>query len=276
MDSNPMPFAPQIENVRAALAKIGSSTATEDFRILAEGLVQWQASSNPNPPAPGNSAQATQAAPAGISMNVMGANGAHTVQIDNGNQNGRQVWHEISYSSTKSFTSPVTTMPPTTATQIMIPQPGVTAFFRRRSSFDGKSWSSYAAAGAAVSSGKLSSAASAAALALNQTNYANVNATAGQGGGISTMVTVSGAGGPYTGYIRQVGSRQLKRPSATIINPVSSAKGFVAYDGNQYHAGPSLASVLNDDWEPVGAWNVSGAPGGGGLEGNNGGRLTAV
>jgi hypothetical protein len=266
-----MPFAAQIENVRAAIAKTDGAAA-EDFRGLAEGLVQGQMATNENALTPGG-----QAAPAGVSMAVTGANGAHTVQINNGSQNGRTVWHEVSWSATKSFTTPVTTMPPTTASQITIPQPGVTAHFRRRSSFDGKNWSAYEAAGTQpVSAGKMTSAASVAALALNQTNYANVNASSSPGGGVSTTVTVSGPGGPYTGYVRVVGGQEVTRPSATIINPSGSTKGVIAYDGREYHASPTLAGVMKDDWEPVGEWNVNGAAGGGGAQGGNGGRLTTI
>ena len=281
MVSNPMPFAERIENVRSALVKVAGSAAAEDFRVLMEGLVQGQMTTNPNALAVSATARArglaTQAAPMGISMEISGANGAHTVQIDNGEQNGRTVWHQIRYSPVKSFSKTITTMPPTTATHVTINQPGIKAFFQRRSSYDGKSWSDYELAGQTpVNSGKMTTAAASAALALNQTNFATVNASAGAGGGVSTLVTVSGVGGPYTGYIRQVGTQQIKRPSATIINPTRSATGYVAYDGKEYHASPTLAGVMNDNWEPVGAWNLNGTAGGGGLQGGNGGRLTAI
>ena len=110
--ANPMPFAAQIESVRAAIAQTAGGSAGEDFRTFAEGLVQWTAQHNPNPPAAANPAapMATQAAPAGVSASVMGANGVYTISIDNGNQNGRAVWNEIGYSTTQRFSTALTTM----------------------------------------------------------------------------------------------------------------------------------------------------------------------
>ena len=93
-----MPFAAQIENVRAAISNVAGSGAAEDFRTLAEGLVQWTAAHNPNPPATVNPAivTSTQAAPTGVSASVTGGNGVYTIAIDNGQQNGRTVWTEVS------------------------------------------------------------------------------------------------------------------------------------------------------------------------------------
>lgn len=261
-----MPFAAQIENVRAAISNVAGSGAAEDFRTLAEGLVQWTAAHNPNPPATVNPAivTSTQAAPTGVSASVTGGNGVYTIAIDNGQQNGRTVWTEVSYSTVQSFTIALTTMPPTAATSVTINKPGQTFFFRIRSSFDQKSWSTYRFIGdspvAAVSSGLLTSAASGEGVTFNQTNYAVVSSATSGG---AALVTIAGASGATTALVRQKGPVQQTLPGAVVDNVPFGVNLFVGYNMDPgYRLLPTLADVLQDDLVPIGKVSVvdSGTP----------------
>lgn len=257
-----MPLAPQIESVRSALAKTASSTAAEDFRVLMEGLVQGQQATNPNALAVSSTAhaqgQATQAAPAGVSVSVSGANGVYTISINNGNQNGRTVWNEISYSTVQSFTAALTTMAPTAATSVTINLPGKTLYFRCRSSFDQKSWSAYQFVGdapvAPVSSGLVSAAAQEEAVAFNQTNYAVVSSAAVGG---AAVVTIAGPSGSTASVVRQKGSVQSTQPGGVVANVPFGTNLFVGYSQSlSYVLKPTLADVLADNLTPVGKVSV--------------------
>ena len=277
--SNPMPFAAQIENVRSAIAKTAGSAAAEDFRVLAEGLVQWQAANNPNPPAAGGGvAQATQAAPSGVVISVAGANGVYTVHLGWGiesvfadveaqlhrfavmnhavtGQNGRTVWFEVSYSATKSFSTAVTTLPVTAATQMTLNLPGETLFFRVRASYDRMSWSEYVPASQqAVSSGLVTAAVQDEAVAFNQTNYAVVTSEAVGG---AAVVKIAGASGPASSLVRQKGSVQSALPGAVVANVPFGVNQFVGYSEKQgYALKPTLADVLADNLAPIGKVSV--------------------
>lgn len=250
--SNPIPFSAEIENVRNALA---SSGAGEDVRTVLEGLVNAVSRINPNAlTAQAVGANPGQAVPAGVSIRVTGANGVFTVAIDDGNQNGKQVWKEVSYSPLKSFSQSITVLPVTTDTSISVPEPDRTFFFRMRTSFDRVNWSNYQLAQvSAVSAGLQSSAATASGAAFAQTNYGVVNSVASGG---SADVEISGANGPLTSMVAVKGGAQTVLPSATISGVTPGSTQFVGWDGSKYVLRPTLASVLTDDLTPIGRVSV--------------------
>jgi hypothetical protein len=262
-----MPFAAQIESVRAAIANIGGSQAGQDFRTLIEGLVQWQAQTNPTPPAATNpaAASATQAGPVGVTAQVSGANGVYSIAIDNGDQNGRAVWNQIAYATVQSFTAGLVTMAPTAATQITINLPGETLFFRLRSSFDQKSWSAWQFIGDSpvqpVASGLVTAAAQDEGVAFNQTNYAIVSSAAVGG---AAAVRIAGPSGGASAATRQKGPVQSILPGGVVDNVPFGTSHFVGYKPGPtgYRLLPTLADVLQDNLAPVGKVSVvdSGTP----------------
>ncbi len=272
--ANPLPLSAEIENVRSSLARIAGSAAAEDFRTLAETLVAALQATNPNALRPQGST-ATQVAPVGTSITANGANGAISIAMEDGAQNGRPVWKEISTSPVKGFTQAVTVHPVTTGNSLMIAQPGVSHFIRMRTSFDRKNWSGYQMVSqTAVSAGLVSSSATAAGGTFNQTNYAEVTSTST---GAGDVVSINGPGGRFTPYTAVKGGVESLRPSATIVGLVQQSKQFVAWDGKQFSLHTNLASTMADSLEPVGVVTVgSGEVGGGTVAGGNGGRLTAV
>lgn len=249
--ANPIAFSAEIESIRAQMPE----GVSEDFRVFAEGLVNAIQQISPNAlrlNAVGTTA--TQSTPSGISMRVTGSNGVYTIAIDNGNQNNRTVWHEISYSTSKIFTSNVTVMPVTTATSLTVNDAGATYYFRRRSSFDQVNWSAYTLAStSSVSSGLVSSSATAAGAAFNQTNYGVVSSSAS---GSTADVEISGANGPLTSLVAVKGQNLSVLPSATISNVPAGSTQFVAWNGSNYVLRPTLAAVLADNLTPIGKVSV--------------------
>lgn len=259
-----------------SIARSVAPKAQEDVRQLFAAIVHNLTALSPG----GNlleigGAQANASKPpVGVTHSVVGANGVATVAINN--PSGAQpIYHEVSYSPLASFTKNVTTMPSTTATSVTIPQSGVSAFYRLRSSFDKKTWSPYQMASTkAVDAGLVASNALEPGTAFNQTNFASVM---GVSSGSLDTVTVNGTGGPFSSYTAVKGSAQSTRPSATLIGSELGPSQFVGYDGSQFHLLSTLAGVFPDNLEPVGFIDLnSGTSGGGGASGGNGGRLTAV
>lgn len=199
----------------------------------------------------------SSAPPTGVTHSVTGANGVATVAIANpSSAKSSPIWHEISYSPLKSFTQSVTTLPPTTATNVTIPQSGVSAFYRLRSSFDKKTWSNYqfpTSGPVAVDAGLVEATAMTPGAAFNQTNFAVVNSEASGG---AAVVTISGVGGSLTPYTAVRGTTQAQRPSGAIAGIAPLSNQFIGWDGKQFHAKPTLAAVLADNLEPVGKVNV--------------------
>jgi hypothetical protein len=214
--------------------------------------------------------------PPAASATVQGANGTIAVQITNPAQAAKAtIYHEISYSTVKNFSQNVTTLPPSPAGLVTIPAPGQAPFIRIRSSYDGQTWNQHKLIqNAAVTAGLQSSAATEPAVALNNWNYANVKGS-GSGGQIP-QIQVYGPNGPYSGYTAGRGSLQVKRPSATILNVNYTSAQIVAFDGKQFQISSTLPPVLSDTLEPVGQALMNGVIGGGGINGGNGGRLTAI
>lgn len=253
--------------------------ARDDFRTLMKQIVLGNLislSPGGNLLQIGGPKSGGSAAPVGVAHTVTGANGVATVAITNpANSAPNSIWHEVSYSPVISFTKGVVTRPATTDTNITIPVSGVNAFYRLRSSFDQKTWTSYKLSStSSIDAGLVESSAIAPGASFNQTNFAIVNSASD--GGIDT-VTVNGTGGTFTPYTAVKGSVQSLRPSATIVGTELGNDQFVGFDGSQFHLLSTLAGVFPDDLEPVGHVVVgSGTPGGGGVTGGNGGRLTAI
>jgi hypothetical protein len=216
--------------------------------------------------------------PSGVVHSVSAANGVATVNITNPpTPGGTQIWHRISYSPLKSFTQNVTTLEPTTATSVTIPQSGVSTFYQLESSFDKKTWSKATLSSTeTIDAGLVASQAIEPAAVFNQSNFAFVNS---QATGSGATVTVNGSGGTFSPYTAVKGNQTFLRPSATIVGVELGANQFVGYDpkAKQFQLLPTLAGVLPDNLEPVGYVQAgSSTPGGGGTTGGNGGRLSAV
>lgn len=193
--------------------------------------------------------------PAGVAHSVSGANGQLNVEVTNPpTPQGTQIYHEFSYSSLKSFTADVTTLPPTTNTSFPVVAVGKTVFTRLRSSFDKKSWTPYQLSSTdPTDAGLIESSAVSAGGAFNQTNFAEVNSQALGG---AAAITISGPGGTLNSYTAVKGTIQTVRPSATIVGVTPQSTQFVGFDGTTYHLKPTLAAVLADNLEPVGRISV--------------------
>jgi hypothetical protein len=201
--------------------------------------------------------------PAPSQLAVSGANGSFTVSITTpqnasgakapSNATNAPIYQELSSSPVANFVSGVTTYPVSTNTSYVMPNPGVTLYWRLRSSYNQQNWSSYIAQPGAVSSGLVSSAASGSNLSLNQSNYATVDSIAN--GGTAT-VRVYGSGGLGTSWTSILGNSSKVIASGTIMNVAYATNGFVVWDGQKYQLKPQLAQTFPDTWVPVGKISV--------------------
>ncbi len=176
------------------------------------------------------------------------------------NSTNAALYHEISSSPVPTFASGVVTYPVTSNTHTNISQPGVTLYWRLRSSYDGVTWNAYQVQSSAVYAGLVGSDITTPNVPLNQTNFATVDSIPN---GATASVRVYGPGGVGSGYMRQIGAAAIGRPSATITGLPYGSDRFVMYDGSQFQTVPTLAAALPDTWEPVG--KVSIISNGGGL-----------
>ncbi len=260
-----------IESIARKLHPGAQDDARQFFNLLLDNITSL--SPGGNLLQAGGAPAGSSAPPTGVSHSVAGANAAYSVQIANPPNAKSTIYHELSYSPVVSFTKNVTTLPPTTNTSISIPSPGGNYFFRLRSSYDKKTWTNHQLTSpSAISAGLVESSAISSGAAFNQTNYAVVNSNTA---GPAAQVNISGPSGQFTPYTAVKGTKQVLRPSATIFGSGLTASQFVGWDGDQYRLAPTLAQVLSDNLEPVGAITVgSTQTGGGGTGGGNGGRLT--
>ena len=206
-----------------------------------------------------NSQPPASAPPPQAKLAVAGSNGNYTIQVTNPAQAANKtLWHEISYSTVSNFTSSVTTMPVTTATQQSVSAPGANLNFRLRSSYDGKNWNNYTILSGAIAAGLQSSEATENNVPLNQTNYANVDSVAV---GATANVRVYGTSGPGTSYPSVKGASERIQPSATIIGARLNSNLVVAFDGTNYQVRNTLPEVFADGNTPTGSVSVVGAGG---------------
>ncbi len=194
------------------------------------------------------------APPAVGQLSVTGANGTFSISITPASRAGNAaVYQELSSSPVANFVSAVTTYPVSANTSCLIPNPGATLYWRLRSSFDQKHWSSYTVQPGAISSGLVSSAATASNLSLNQSNYATVDSVAN---GSTATVRVYGSGGVGTAWTSILGNSSKVIAAGTILNVAYGSNGFVVWDGVQYQFKPQLAQTFPDTWVPVGKVSV--------------------
>jgi hypothetical protein len=208
---------------------------------------------------PVNSTQKASTQPPNVgSISVSGANGVYQANVVNASQGGvnATLYNQVRYSPIKSFGQSVTTMEPSTATSVTVPNPGQTLFFQARWSFDRVNWSSWVlAATTAIASNLQSSAASENNTVLNQSNYLYVDSI---DAGATANVRVYGAAGPYNGGTTIKGGAETAAPSATIVNVAHNTNQIVAYDGEQYQVASTLPGVFSDSLTPIGQVSVVG------------------
>ena len=245
-----------------ALARSASAGNKEDFLTWmteVHGQLQMlNAATGNNFLAPTNSPQQPSSPPPGAAqMTVTGANGAYVLSLANAKQSvSAVVYHEVSYSTLKSFTQDVTTLEPSSATNVTVPAPGANLFFRVRSSFDKANWNSHRlAATEPVAAGLQTSQATAPAVVLNQSNYSTVDAVAA---GTTADIRVYGPAGPRTMWPGVKGTAQTVYPSATIVNATLGQSAIVGFQDGHFMAAKDLPEVFADDVVPVGK---VGAPG---------------
>jgi hypothetical protein len=210
-----------------------------------------------------SSATAFTSPPAPSQLAVTGANGSFTVSITTPqnasgataprNATNAPIYQELSSSPAANFAFGVTTYPVSTNTSYVFPNPGVTLYWRLRSSYNQQNWSSYIAQPGAVSSGVMSSAASGNNLSLNQSNYATVDSVAD---GSTATIRVYGSGGVGTSWTSILGNSSKVIAAGTIMNVAYATNGFVVWDGQQYQLKPQLAQTFPDTWVPVGKISV--------------------
>lgn len=242
----------------------GKTPQTEDFRQLMTQIQIAVQAALPGGiwPTPGGSKAVNAASPSNVVFSVTGANGQFQWQATNpATAQGQTIWHEVSYCALKSFTKDVVTLPPTAGTSGTVAESGQTYYFRLRSSYDLRSWSSYQLASTdAIASGKVSSAATSDAGAFNQTNYGVVTS---QAVGATAEVQIQGASGPLTSLVAQKGPTQTALPGATIVGVTPGSSQFVGWNGSQYILRATLGELLaSDDVTPIGKVSVvdTGAP----------------
>lgn len=193
------------------------------------------------------------------SLSVSGANGVYALSITNPMQTiASTIYHQVQYSTTSNFTNPTTVgIAPTT--NLTLSMPDTTLYWRLRSSYDQSNFNAWTPAqgNPAVAAGLQSSAATANANVLNQTNYASVDSV--DNGAGSANVRVYGKSGVGFMYPAVKGAAQTVLPSATIIGVPFSSSQVVAHDGTSYQAQPTLPQVLSDPMTPTGSVSVVGS-----------------
>lgn len=246
-----------------ALARSAAGGNKEDFLTLMtrfdSQLRLLNAATGNNYLAPTNGSQRPSLPPpAAASLSVAAADGVFTLTVQNPKSSmSATLYHEISYSTLKSFTEGVTTLPPSAATSVTVAGPGKEFYFQIRSSYDKANWSSYAlAATTPASAGLVSSASTSQGVVLNQSNYATVDSVAA---GASANIRVYGAAGPRTMWPGVKGPVENLYPSATIVNAAYNSSAIVAVDRGTFMLAATLPQVFGDDVVPVGKVSVVGS-----------------
>lgn len=203
------------------------------------------------------------APPAPPQLSVTGANGAFAITITLPQQAGgsstpqnasnSQIYQEVSSSTVGNFASNVVAQPITTATSLMIANPGATLFWRVRSSYDQTMWSAYVTQPGSVSAGLQTSNATQPNLSLNQSNFARIDSV---GAGGTATIRVYGPGGVGTSWPNITGTNSKVIPAGTIVGITYGTTKFVAWDGSKYQVVPTLTQAFPDGWLPVGSVSV--------------------
>lgn len=111
-----------------------------------------------------------------------------------------------------------------------------------------------------IRAGLQSSAATEAAVVLNQTNYANVDSVSNIAGS-SANVRIYGKAGVATQFPSVKGGAESILPSATIINVPFLSSVVVGFKDGNFEARGTLPEVLADEFTPIGAVSVVGSGG---------------
>ena len=271
--------APNTSPVDYALVESAIQGDRNDHRVLLQNILDRLAGVET---ATGQTGQNTKnvAAPPQGSIQVNGANGNLSYAITPGaSSNPATIYHRVSYAPGKTFSNGVKSLPWSTATSGVIPEPGFTGYVRLESSYNKVVANQPVLHGQSpVSAGLISSAAMADGAAFAQTNLMTVTSSQGSG---SAEITIQGAGGTLTSGVRLKGGVQSILPPAMISGNPLGANVFVGWDGKNYQPKDTLGAVLLDNLAPVGKVTVAGTgnasqDGGGGVNAGNGGRLTAV
>lgn len=240
---------------RAAIesAAKGDLDRKELYLAFLQNIEMLCATTGTNILAKTNSPQAPiQPPPAQGALSVSGANGSFTIQIVNAARSlNTTIYNEVSYSASSNFSTGATLLPVSAATHLSLQLPGTAVYWRLRSSFDQANWNNYSYGGL-VNSGLQSSAANSAAISLNITNYATVDADPAN----PTNVRVYGPAGPLTMWVGVKGTKQTVYPSATIVNVSAGTKPLVGWDGEQFLVKKTLPEVFADEIVPVGQVGV--------------------
>lgn len=203
------------------------------------------------------------APPAPPQLLVTGANGAFAITITLPQQAGgsstpqnasnSQIYQEVSSSTVGNFASGVVTQPITTATSLVVANPGATLFWRVRSSYDQTTWSAYVTQPGSVAAGLQTSNATQPNLSLNQSNFATIDSV---GAGGTATIRIYGSGGPGSSWTNIIGTASKVVPGGTIAGISYGSTPFVAFDGTKYRVVPSLTQTFPDTWIPVGRVSV--------------------
>jgi hypothetical protein len=191
---------------------------------------------------------------------VTGANGSFAVTITlpqqgtaSKNASNAPIYQQLQSSTASDFSSGVTSYPISQNTSFVFPNPGSTQYWRLRSSYDQRSWTSWQTQSGAVSAGKQTSAATENNVSLNQSNFATIDSVAN---GSTASIRIYGSGGAGTAWTRIVGSNSQVIAAGTILNVAYGSTQYVAWGGTQYQLVPSLTQTFPDGWIPVGAVSV--------------------
>lgn len=232
---------------------------TNDHRVLLQNILQAIAGLQQATGTPAATSKTNISAPPQGSLAATGANGVFSLGIAPAPTNPPSVqWHRISYSPVKGFTSGVTVMEPTTATQINLNLPGAQYFFKLESSFNKTVYNRPVLHGQQpVASRLVSSAATESAPAFNQTNLGIVSSVAV--GGVA-VVSVAGAGTSHGSVPAIKGLAQSILPGATVIGAEPGSTQYVGYDQDErnYVMQTNLFNVFGDRITPVGKVSVVG------------------
>lgn len=197
--------------------------------------------------------------PPQATLTVTGANGAYNISVANPSQTiAATIYHEVSYSTSSNFAN-ATALPLTPSTSFPISMPGMTLYWRIRSSYDQQHFNAYrpAQGNAAVAAGLQTSEATENNVPLNQSNYATIDSQ--DNGAGSANIRVYGTSGPGFMYPAVKGSTETILPSATIVNVPFNSNPVIAYDGSQYSVKSTLPQVFADQLTPTGSVSVVGA-----------------
>jgi hypothetical protein len=228
-----------------------------DHRVLLQNILKNISNLQQASGVPSSTSKSNISSPPQGSLSAAGANGAFQLGISPAPTNPpAPQWHEISYSPVKGFTSGITTMEPTQATQVTLNLPGTSYFFRLRSSFNKTVYNQPVIHGQTpASSGLVSSAATESAAAFNQTNLGIVNSTAV---GSTAVVSVSGADAALSSVPTIKGAAQSVTPGATLIGAEPGSTQYVGFHQSaaEYVMGANLPDVFDDAITPIGKVSV--------------------